>query len=88
MSRRNRVSARQRVEKRQREQEHRERLEREPDELEQDRMTARYEKEIRGHVRVGLNAPFYLRHLGLKDVPKQPISNREDPMPNVIRTRP
>ena len=87
MSRRNRVSARQRVEKRQREQEALHRIQQEPDELERERLLARHEREVFGYVRVGLNAPHYLRHLGLKDVTPSPVSKRHDPMPDVTRTR-
>lgn len=85
MSRRDRQHARQRIQKRQHEQAHERRLVSEPDELERERMTAQLNREMFGHVRCA--DAFYLRHLGVRDVLKQPISKREDPMPEVMRTR-
>lgn len=85
MSRRDRQHARQRIQKRQHEQAQQRQVDSEPDELERERMTARYSREMFGYVRCG--EIFYVRHLGVDDRLPSPISRREDRMPDVVRLR-
>ena len=85
--RQQRQAAQRRIEQRQRQQAQRQQIEQAPDELERERLLARQQREHFGCVRVGKTRPFYLRHLGLDDHLPGPLSDRRDPMPDIIRRR-
>ena len=86
MSRRDRQAARQRIEKKLRHQRELRGVELLACPFERDRLTARHQRELEGHLNVGHARPHYLRHLGLNDVLKRPpAEQRNTEHPPVIR---
>ena len=86
MSRRDRQAAKQRIEKKQRHQRELRGVELLACPFERDRLTARHQRELEGHVDVGRTRPHYLRHLGLLDVlTRPPTEDHPAEHPPVIR---
>ncbi|THF88412.1 hypothetical protein E7T09_04180 [Deinococcus sp. KSM4-11] len=85
MSRRDRQAAQQRINERQREQEYERDIEQAEDWSRRARLTAWYQRETLGRVRI--REPFYLCELGLNDVTRGMTIPHATLLPDVIRVR-
>ena len=83
MSRRDRQNAQQRISTRQREQKHQQQGEHAPDWFTRARLTAWYQRETLGRVRI--REPFCLCELGLNDVCRGMTIPQTSQLPDVIR---